>query len=315
MWFFLAALLGLYFLRRWYRERQTVENLTEKYVFITGCDSGFGNLLARQLDLKGMRVLAGCLTQKGAEELEKATSDRLKTTILDVTSTESVAAAAEWVKGCVGDKGLWGLVNNAGIAMPVAPNEWLTKQDFKKIINVNLLGVIDVTLHMVPMVRRARGRVVNMSSVLGRLALFGGGYCPAKFGVEAFTDSLRRELQDFGVQVSIIEPSGFTTCIFNKVEESFQNVWSQVSSDIKESYGQLYFEKYCSIFQGVLKGFKPNLYMVTDCIEHALLSCYPRTRYSVGWDTKLFYIPVSYLPTSVADYVLSSFIPKPAQAI
>ncbi|XP_048348080.1 retinol dehydrogenase 16-like [Sphaerodactylus townsendi] len=315
MWLFLAVFLGLYFFRRWYRERQTIENLRKKYVFITGCDSGFGSLLAKELDLKGMRVLAGCLTQKGAEELEKATSDRLKTTLLDVTSTESVAEAAEWVKGCVGDQGLWGLVNNAGIAMPMTPNEWLTKEDFEKIINVNLLGVIDVTLHMLPLVRKARGRVVNISSVLGRVAFFGGGYCPAKFGVEAFADSLRRELQPFGVQVSIVEPSGFNTCVFSTVEENMQNVWSQLSSNIKESYGQEYFVKYCRRFQDMLKGFSSNLYMVTDCLEHALLSCHPRTRYSVGWDTKLFYIPLSYLPTSIADYLLSSLKPEPAQAM
>ncbi|KAH0629132.1 hypothetical protein JD844_010973 [Phrynosoma platyrhinos] len=104
MWLYLAALLGVYFLHRWYRERQTVENLTEKYVFITGCDSGFGNQLARQLDARGLRVLAACFTQKGAEQLENATSDQLKTTILDVTSTESVAAATKWVKECIDKK-------------------------------------------------------------------------------------------------------------------------------------------------------------------------------------------------------------------
>ncbi|CAI5765186.1 Hypothetical predicted protein [Podarcis lilfordi] len=105
MWLYLAALLGLYFLRRWYQERQTVENLTEKYVFITGCSSGFGNHLARHLDARGLWVLATCTTQKGAEQLDKVTSERLKTTVLDVTSTESVAAATEWVKEQVGNKG------------------------------------------------------------------------------------------------------------------------------------------------------------------------------------------------------------------
>lgn len=105
MWLYLAALLGLYFLRRWYRSKQILRNLTEKYVFITGCDSGFGNLLARQLDAKGLRVLAGCLTQQGAEKLKEATSERLQTTLVDVTSTESLVKAAEWVKGHVGEKG------------------------------------------------------------------------------------------------------------------------------------------------------------------------------------------------------------------
>ncbi|KAJ6651477.1 hypothetical protein lerEdw1_020925 [Lerista edwardsae] len=219
MWLYLAALLGLYFLHRWYRERQTVENLTEKYVFITGCSTGFGNLLARQLDARGLRVLATCRTRKGAEQLEKATSERLRTTILDVTSTDSVEAATEWVKKCVGNKGLWGLVNNAGRAAPSAPSEWLTKEDFAKVIDVNLLGLIDVTLHMLPLVKKASGRVVNVSSVGGRLAGVGGGYCPSKYGVEAFSDSLRRELHSFGVHVSIIEPGGFSTALVNPVIE------------------------------------------------------------------------------------------------
>ena len=87
--------------------------------------------------------------------------------------------------------GLWGLVNNAGISLPTAPNELLTKQDFMTILDVNLLGVIDVTLSLLPLVRRAKGRVVNVSSVMGRVSLFGGGYCISKYGVEAFSDSLR----------------------------------------------------------------------------------------------------------------------------
>ena len=87
--------------------------------------------------------------------------------------------------------GLWGLVNNAGISIPSGPNEWLNKEDFAKILDVNLLGVIEVTLSMMPLVRKARGRVVNVSSILGRLCLFGGGYCISKYGVEAFSDSLR----------------------------------------------------------------------------------------------------------------------------
>ncbi|KAH0629041.1 hypothetical protein JD844_010796 [Phrynosoma platyrhinos] len=191
MWLYLAAFLGLYLLLRWYREKQILSHLTEKYVFITGCDSGFGNLLARQLDTRGFRVLAGCLTQQGAEKLKGATSERLQTTLLDVTSTESVVKATEWAKGLVGDKGLWGLVNNAGISVPTAPNEWLTKEDFQRILDINLLGVFDVTIHMLPLLRKAKGRIVNVASVMGRISFFGGGYCPSKYGVEAFSDSLR----------------------------------------------------------------------------------------------------------------------------
>uniref|UniRef100_A0A5F9D4D2 Retinol dehydrogenase 16 n=1 Tax=Oryctolagus cuniculus TaxID=9986 RepID=A0A5F9D4D2_RABIT len=183
----LAALVGLYYLVRWYRERQVVSQLLDKFVFITGCDSGFGSLLARQLDRRGLRVLAACLTEEGAEQLRRQTSDRVETVTLDVTKTESIVAAAQWVQEHVGDRGLWGLVNNAGISMPTTPNEWLTKQDFVDVLNVNLLGMIEVTLSLLPAVRKARGRVVNVSSVMGRLSLSGGGYCISKHGVEAFS--------------------------------------------------------------------------------------------------------------------------------
>ncbi|XP_042307418.1 17-beta-hydroxysteroid dehydrogenase type 6-like [Sceloporus undulatus] len=315
MWFYLAVLLGLYFFRRWYRERQTVENLREKYVFITGCDSGFGNKLARQLDALGLRVLAACFTADGAEELERLSSDRLKTTILDVSSKESVVAATEWVKGIVRSKGLWGLVNNAGIASHIAPTEWLTKDDFAKVIGVNLLGLIDVTLHMLPLVRAARGRVVNVASSAGRVACVGGGYCPSKYGVEAFSDSMRRELLPFGVQVSIIEPGAFANPIVKIAKESLRSTWNRVPSDIKETYGQKYFDNYCKSYEDFTKGANKNLNLVTDCMEHALTSRYPRTRYAAGWDAKFFYIPLSYMPTLVADYVLAGFAPRPAQAV
>ena len=87
--------------------------------------------------------------------------------------------------------GLWGLVNNAGISIPSGPNQWMNKQDFASVLDVNLVGMIEVTLSLLPLVRKARGRVVNVSSVMGRVSLFGGGYCISKYGVEAFSDSLR----------------------------------------------------------------------------------------------------------------------------
>ncbi|XP_039370509.1 retinol dehydrogenase 7-like [Mauremys reevesii] len=317
MWLYLAALLGLYFLRRWYRERQRVEGLPEKYVLITGCDSGFGNLLAKQLDARGLRVLAACLTQPGAEQLRKATSERLQTVILDVTRSDSIAAASAWVKERVGEKGLWGLVNNAGIIIPTAPNEWLTKDDFVKVLNVNLIGLIEVTLSFLPLVKRARGRVVNMASTMGRLAMAGGGYCPAKFGVEAFSDSLRRELLPFGVKVCIVEPGAFRTQILNTqlMQDMMQEVWRRVPAEIKESYGQRYFDTYYEQFLQLIAPASPNLYLVTDCMEHGLTARHPRTRYSGGWDAKLYFLPVSYLPAWCQDFLLTFRQPKPAHGI
>ncbi|XP_074835769.1 retinol dehydrogenase 16-like [Carettochelys insculpta] len=314
MWLYLAALLGLYFLRRWYRERQTVENLPEKYVLITGCDSGFGNLLARQLDAQGLRVLAACLTPQGAEQLRKVTSERLQTVILDVTRTDSIAAATAWVKEQVGDKGLWGLVNNAGVSIPCGPNEWMTKDDFLTVLEVNLIGLVEVTLSFLPLVRRARGRVVNMASVMGRLAFFGGGYCPSKYGVEAFSDSLRRETRPFGVKVCMIEPGYFCTRITNPqlLTKHFHCIWQRLPAEIKAAYGEDFFKG--SILD-IQKTCNSDLSVVTSCMRHALTARHPRTRYSAGWDAKLLYLPLSYLPTWFADFVLMWSYPPVAQKV
>ncbi|NXA25493.1 RDH16 dehydrogenase, partial [Ibidorhyncha struthersii] len=316
MWLYLAAVLaGLYLLRRWHRERQTVPRLSEKYVLITGCDSGFGNLLARQLEARGLRVLAACLTDTGAARLRAATSPRLQTVLLDVTSSQSIAAATAWVRECVGDQGLWGLVNNAGTAVPTAPNEWLTKDDFVKVLDVNLVGLIEVTLSLLPLVRRARGRVVNVASVMGRLASFGGGYCISKHGVEAFSDTLRREMRPFGVQVSIIEPGGFRTGMTDPatVVKGFERLWEQLPAETRAAYGRHYLETYAKSTLLLHRLSSSRLSWVTGTMEHALLARFPRSRYTAGWDAQFALLPLSYCPAWLTDAVIGLFLPVPAE--
>ncbi|KAM4755216.1 retinol dehydrogenase 16-like [Cyanocitta cristata] len=313
MWLYVVAvLLGLFLLRRWHRERQTVPRLSEKHVLITGCDSGFGNLLARQLDARGLRVLAACLSEAGATQLRAATSNRLQTVLLDVTSSKSIADVTAWVRERVGDQGLWGLVNNAGIAIPTAPNEWLTKEDFVKVLNVNLVGLVEVTLSLLPLVRRARGRVVNVASVMGRVSFFGGGYCISKYGVEAFSDSLRLEMSSFGVKVCVIEPGYFKTMITNteNLEKNFLSIWQKLPEEIKASYGEDYLRQLVATVKTMQKAYNSDLSLVTNCMEHALTSLHPRTRYSAGWDAKLLYIPLSYLPSALSDALFTLLCPK-----
>ncbi|NXF73136.1 RDH16 dehydrogenase, partial [Sclerurus mexicanus] len=315
MWLYVAAVLaGLFLLRRWHRERQTVPRLSEKHVLITGCDSGFGNLLARQLDGRGLRVLAACLTEAGAARLRAAASSRLQTVLLDVTSSQSIAAATAWVRERVGDQGLWGLVNNAGIAIPTAPNEWLGKDDFAKVLDVNLLGLIEVTLSLLPLVRRARGRVVNVASVMGRVSCFGGGYCISKHGVEAFSDSLRREMRPFGVQVSVIEPGGFRTAMIDPVPlvKDFRRSWARLPAETQAAYGHQYPDQYAKTTVLMHRLSSSRLSPVTDAMTHALLSRCPRSRYAAGWDARLIFLPLSYCPTWLSDTILGLFQPTPA---
>lgn len=105
MWCLVLVIAIVWAVGWFLRDRQTISRLSDKHVFISGCDTGFGNLLAKRLNRKGFHVLAGCLTQSGADDLQKACPAGLKTTLLDVTNSESIKKAAEWVKAEVGSKG------------------------------------------------------------------------------------------------------------------------------------------------------------------------------------------------------------------
>ncbi|XP_045868524.1 retinol dehydrogenase 5 isoform X2 [Meles meles] len=299
------------------RDRQSLPT-SDAFVFITGCDSGFGRLLALRLDQRGFRVLASCLTPSGAEDLQRVASSRLHTTLLDVTDPQSVQRAAKWVETQVGEAGLFGLVNNAGVAGIIGPTPWLTQNDFHWVLNVNTLGPIGVTLALLPLLQQAQGRVVNITSVLGRLAANGGGYCVSKFGLEAFSDCLRRDVAHFGVRVSIVEPGFFRTPVTNlkSLEDTLQECWARLPSATQARYGEGFLTKYLEVQQRIMNLIcDPDLTKVSRCLEHALTARYPRTRYSPGWDAKLLWLPASYLPASLVDAVLTWLLPKPAQAV
>ncbi|XP_008112602.1 retinol dehydrogenase 5 [Anolis carolinensis] len=301
-----------------FRDRQMLSSFKDKYVFVTGCDTGFGNLLAKRLDKKGFQVLAGCLTQKGADNLQRSSSPNLRTTLLDVTNSESIRKAVEWVKGEVGEKGLFGLVNNAGVANPIGPTEWMIVEDYRKVMSINTFGMIEVSLAFLPLLKQARGRVVNTSSVLGRLSANGGGYCISKYCVEAFSDSLRRDMYHFGVKVSIVEPGFFKTAVTNldSIESSLRQIWDRMRPEARQSYGEDFFSNYLKVQKFIMNLIcDPDLSKVTNCMEHALEAKHPRTRYSAGWDAKFMWLPISYLPAFMVDIVLATILPKPAQRV
>ncbi|NXY91947.1 RDH2 dehydrogenase, partial [Alcedo cyanopectus] len=113
----------------------------------------------------------------------------------------------------------------------------------------------------------------------------------------------RPEMSRFGVKVSVIEPGYFKTEITSgkNLENHFLSIWDKLPKETKEVYGDNYVKDFSEVFQRLQKVCNPNLRLVTDCMEHALTSCHPRKRYSVGWDAKLLYIPLSYLPSALAD--------------
>ncbi|NXJ86913.1 H17B6 dehydrogenase, partial [Trogon melanurus] len=114
----------------------------------------------------------------------------------------------------------------------------------------------------------------------------------------------RLEMRDFGVKVSMIEPGYFKTAITQgDVENSFISTWEKAPEEIKMSYGENYLKEILVLTRDMQKKCSSNLSLVTDCMEHALTSRYPRTRYAAGWDAKLFFIPLSYLPSALVDVI------------
>ncbi|XP_034032380.1 retinol dehydrogenase 16-like [Thalassophryne amazonica] len=308
MYLYLLGLVVFYYLYRWVRELPRVSDKKNKYVYITGCDTGFGNLLARHLDKQGFRVIASCFTEKGEEDMKKSCSSNLITTHLDVRSNESVAKVAAMIKDKVGVCGLWALVNNAGVSVPSAPCDWLTIEDYKSMLDVNLNGLIAVTLSVLPLIKKAKGRVVNVASVFGRISPTGGPYTVSKYGVEAFNDSLRLNMMEFGVKVLCIEPGFFKTNVTDpgNLLKQTNILWNKLPQEVRDDYGPDYVQKISKMINEKLsKMSDSDLMKVVSCMEHAVSAVRPRTRYSPGWDAKFFWLPLSYMPSCVSDYILS----------
>lgn len=305
MFLYIVGLVALFLIFRWLKELKRVPNKGDRYVYITGCDSGFGNCLARHLDKLGYCVVAGCYSEKGEDELKKATSDRLTTLHLDVTDSASVAKAADAIKNRVGNKGLWAVVNNAGVSTPSAPTDWLTIEDYRGMLAVNLDGVINITLSVLPLIKKARGRVVNVASVFGRISPFGGPYCISKYGVEAFNDGLRINMAPFGVKVCCIEPGFFQTNVTNTemIKANLKMLWDRLPQEVKDDYGHDFYDKLIAAMKLRMSQLSDgDLMKVVNCMEHAISAVYPRKRYSPGTDAKLVWLPLSYMPTCLADW-------------
>ncbi|XP_029942371.1 retinol dehydrogenase 7-like [Salarias fasciatus] len=307
MFVYLLGLVALYYLYRWIRELPRVSDKGQKYVYVTGCDTGFGNLLARHLDKEGFRVIAGCYSEKGEEDLRKSCSGNLTTAHLDVSSEDSVDRVAAMIKDKVGARGLWAVVNNAGVSVPSGPCDWMTIKDYKGMLDVNLTGVIAVTLSVLPLIKKAKGRVVNVASVFGRISPTGGPYTVSKYGVEGFNDSLRLNMAPFGVKVLCIEPGFFKTNVTNAdiLSRNVQMLWDRLPQQVRDEYGPQYLPKALEVISGtVAKISDGDLMKVVLCMEHAVAAVRPRTRYSPGWDAKFFWLPLSYMPSCIADYIL-----------
>lgn len=253
-------------------------------VVVTGASTGIGEACVARLCRAGWRVFAGIRRDEDGCRLRDSIGDLVTPVHLDVTDEAGIAAATEIVGSTV-EHGLNGLVNNAGIAIG-GPLEFVPIEALRRQLEVNVVGQVAVTQAFLPLLRQARGRIVNMGSIGGiAVTPFIGPYCASKFALEAITDALRMELAPWGIEVAIVEPGGVATPIWTKGADTFSEMMTEMPPEAMERYGHV-MERMRYVTASYADGGMPPD-EVARAVQHALESARPRTRYIVGKDARL----------------------------
>jgi len=273
-----------------------------KFVLITGCDTGFGRLLSAALDKDGYNVISGCLTEDGVKGLTRELSERATVLRLDITSDEDVARCLARVKQQT--PVLHALVNNAGINSG-SLIDWSSMNDFRKVMDVNYIGGVNMTKTFLPLLVATRGsRVVNVTSVAGIIAAPGmGPYAGSKHAFDAFSHSLRRECREFGLHVSILSPGFMKTAIVINAAETNKRTWDALPAETRARYGDQFFQEYVGYIADHTRGAEDPAKM-TVALQHAVGSTQPKLRYYPGNQASLFFRFVGWLPHSWVDRLL-----------
>ncbi len=268
-----------------------------KTLLITGTSTGIGRACALHLDNLGFNVYAGVRGQGDVEALQAEASDRLKPIILDVTDEKAISEAIAKIGVEAGH--LDALINNAGVglggALEVTPIE-----EIRKLLNVNVIGLLAVTKACLPLLRVCKGRIINIGSSAGYLAFPGASvYSASKFAVRAISDALRLELHHFGIKVILISPGAIASAIWDKGKVYREALQAQVDPEIATGYE-------------TLRRFGDSLYTdmkripaseVAKVVAQVLLDKRPKRYYVVGKDAKGAK-SAAFLPAAVLDKII-----------
>jgi short-subunit dehydrogenase len=248
-------------------------------VVITGASTGIGRATAVHLAQKGFDVLAGVRTHAASGELLDAA--RVEPVLVDITEPAQVRALAERV----GDRPLAGLVNNAGVSVS-GPLEFMPLDELRRQLEVNLVAHVGVTQTLTEALRRGRGRIVNIGSVGGRVALpFLGAYAASKSALWSISEALRGELRPWGVHVAIVEPGAIATEIWRKGPDGIAATAAALGPRGEELYGGA-VGRVDEISAAISRTAIPPE-RVAGAVHHALTARRPRDRYLVGRDARI----------------------------
>ncbi|KOT52243.1 MULTISPECIES: SDR family oxidoreductase [Streptomyces] len=270
-------------------------------VVITGASTGLGKECALRLEERGFRVFATVRKREDGEKLRaEASSARLQPVLMDVTDEKSIQAAAAEVDRAVDEQGVWAVVNNAGSCV-AAPLECVPPEGLRRQLDINVVGSLAVTQAFLPQLRRTRGRVVNISSGVGSVAIpYLGAYATGQFAKEAMSDALRRELRPFGISVSVVRPGAIATPIWDKVRETGEDILNQAPDAIADLY-RAPFEQFLQMNEQRAQSSGTQPQDVARTVFRALTTPRPRTRYSVGPDARTAGVLSRLLPDAALD--------------
>jgi NAD(P)-dependent dehydrogenase (short-subunit alcohol dehydrogenase family) len=269
----------------------------QRSVLVTGASRGIGAACAYELDARGFRVFAGIRWAADGAALRASSDGRIIPVHCDVTDAASLEAATHEVTEAVGPDGLWGLVNNAG-AVYAGPLEFLPVDALREQFEVNVFGLMALTQACLPLLRTAGGRIVNVSSVNGRLVSpFSGAYAASKFALEALSDGLRMELSRAGVRVIVVQPGAVRTSIWSTSRDRAVALSARYPPAAERHYGRV-LERLEEV-RVPHRAVAPE--RVAVVVARALTQRRPRSRYRVGWDALVGTLLGRLLPGGLLD--------------
>lgn len=277
---------------------------------MTGASTGIGAATARELAHRGFHVLAGVRRDRDADTIRAA---GVEPVILDITEPEHVEALAERITA--DPRPLHALINNAGIQVN-GPVESLPMDRWRWVFEVNLFGHVAITQALLPALLASKGRVINISSIGGKVAMATyGAYAGAKFALEAVSDSLRREVEPLGVHVIVVEPGGVRTEIANRGVATANDLAAGMTAEQEGRYGDMVRATNALMATGTEAGVSAEV--AARVLAKVVTARKPRTRYAIGKPAAVITRLTRVLSDRTLDRVLAANLRRqqPAAAV
>ena len=283
---------------------------THPHVLVTGASTGIGRATVLRLATSGYHVFAGVRKPEDGASLVSAATGEVTPVIVDVTNAQQIAAAVEFIAGHVGNAGLAGLVNNAGIGV-FGPLELIPIERFRHQLDVNVTGQLAITQAALPLLRRARGRIVMIGSIGSRFTPpFVGPLSASKSTLTTMSDALRQELAPWDVRVTVVEPGSIRSEAVDKLEHDAQAVMDEVTTEGRALYEAAFRHLVGFFAQLHEKGSPPDV--VAKTVEHALSVARPRATYLSGKNARRMATVARLLPVAAQDALRRRLAGQPA---